>query len=801
MKFPEAPTLENEQARRRHSFRYGYIPPEHPVVDPSVVFHQARADSIDPVSDEIIRSKLWNLNADHGDTIRRVSGSNIVVEGYDFNCAITTELGDAVTLSPYSIFFAGFADEVVKWTLEHRSMNVGIRDGDSFLQDDPWVGSNHQLDTAVYSPVFVEGKLYAWVFNCAHQRELGGAQPGGLVQNATDVHTEPTFMPPIKLAENFVIREDVVDAWTRRSRLPELMRLELNSQIAGVRLARRRLLEIVARYGATTVKAVMHAMIGDTARVVGQRFAKLPNATWRDERWVAGAREGDRKLYRLCMRFEKQGDRLRVSNEGTDPAIGSFNTAPGVFRAAVLNGLLPSLAYDQYLCAAGVLRQLDIEYAPGAITSASHPSAVSTSMGSLMAIVQAHLLGAKMLSGDADLALHAFATSSGHSLSNNSLFGLDQHGQPYSDALLDTLAGGTGAFNHRDGIDYGGRTTGVGGRFADAERFEQTTPFLFLYRRELPESGGHGRFRGGVTLASAWVGHKTESNFIGSGGLLKSVTTGFGVAGGFPATSGHHWHAQDCEIQAWFALGRMPGGPAELRLAAPQGDLAPPKKYDNRLGRDDVFELVANPGAGWGDPLDRLPALVAEDLREGRVGAADAIRVYGVALDANGQVDERASGAARERARRERLGRARRPRAPRAGSHPEADHAPRLIEGVAIVCATEKAGQSAAGPIGAEASSAPVVLACARCTQALGDGVVGYRRGCAELELDLPEISPLFTSPLDETGVRLVFRQFLCPACGVAIDGEVCRPEDEPYADVVEVSRERTREGPAQGGG
>ena len=179
---------------------------------------------------------------DHGETIRRVSGSNIVVEGYDFNCAIATELGDAVTFSTFSMFFAGFADEVIKWTLEHRSMNVGIRDGDLFLQDDPWVGSNHQMDTAVFGPVFVDGKLFAWIFNCIHQREVGGAQPGGMVQDAVDVYTEPTFMPPIKLVENGVMREDVVDAWTRRSRLPELMTLELNSQVAGYNTARRAVL-------------------------------------------------------------------------------------------------------------------------------------------------------------------------------------------------------------------------------------------------------------------------------------------------------------------------------------------------------------------------------------------------------------------------------------------------------------------------------------------------------------------------------------------------------------------------------
>ena len=69
-------------------------------------------------------------------------------------------------------------------------MNVGINEGDVFLQDDPWIGTNHQMDAAVYAPVFWDGKLFAWVYNVIHQRELGGVEPGGFVQQAHDVYSE-----------------------------------------------------------------------------------------------------------------------------------------------------------------------------------------------------------------------------------------------------------------------------------------------------------------------------------------------------------------------------------------------------------------------------------------------------------------------------------------------------------------------------------------------------------------------------------------------------------------------------------
>ncbi len=767
MALTETPSLDNELQRRRASFRHGYLPPDELVVDPGLHFDTEADHSVDPVTYEVIRSKLWNLNVDHGDAIRRVSGSNIVVEGYDFNCAVTTEIGDAVTFGAYSMFFAGSADEVIKWTLEHRSMNVGVHDGDVFLQDDPWVGTCHQMDTAVFAPVFHDGKLFAWLYNCVHQREIGGSQPGGFIQDATDVYTEPTFMPPIKLAENGVVREDLVDAWTRRSRLPEMMVLELNSQMAGLNFARQRFTDILERYGAATLKGVMYQMIDTTAKTVGARLSRLPDATWRDVRYVAGARQDDPALYKICMAFEKTGDRIKVSNAGTDPSTGSFNIAAGVARAVVLNALLPTLAYDQYLCAAGVLRQLDFEFEPGAITSADHPAAVSSALGTLVTLTQAHNLGAKMVSGLDPLARHAFASPSAHTTSNNAMFGTDQYGNPFADLTLDTVAGGVGAFNFRDGIDHGGPVFAVSNRISDVEKYEQTLPFLYLYRRELPESGGHGRWRGGVTFACGWVGHRTKSSFIASGGLLKSVTQGMGIAGGYPATGGYNWHAADTDIQQWFDDGRLPGSPAELRVMAPHGDLAPIKKYDNRLGIHDVFEVLPNPGAGWGDPLDRTAALVVEDRHERRVNEEEVAGLYGVVVDAQGQLDVPGTEKKRAELRQERLRAARAARQPVEGQVTLGDDAVRVIEAVAI-------GHTSDGD----------VLACAGCGQVLAPSDGNYRMGAAELDIDMTAISPLFVAPHRETGEDLVLRRCLCPGCGDLLDTYICRPDELPFADV-----------------
>ena len=753
-------TLANERERRAASFVDGYLPPDELVIDPSLELHTERDTDIDPVTYEVLRSKLWNVNWDHQETIRRVSGSQVVVYGFDFNTTIQTEDGAGVCFGPGNLFFGGCADVVVKWTLEHRSMNVGIGEGDIFLQDDPWIGTNHQMDTAVYAPVFWEGRLFAWVYNVIHQRELGGVEPGGFVQQAHDVYSEASFFPPMKLVDAGKVREDVVDAWVRRSRLPGLMTLELRSQIAGVELARERVLGLVRRYGAGQVKGTMRRMIATTASVIGDRLRQLPDGEWSDTRYVSGAVVGDLEPYRVSLTVRKEGDRLIYSNRGTDPSVGSFNITAGVLRACIANSLLTFLCYDQYLCAAGLLEQVEFDFERGTITAAHHPSAVSTSIGLVVALVQAQHLNMKLLSGDPGTARHTFGASGCATLIYNHTFGLDQYGNPTANFPLDGIVGGLGAFPWRDGLEHGGTMSSTMNPVGSAESIEREIPMLFLYRRECTDSGGHGRWRGGACLVSAMVGHRSTEHYISSGGLAQSVTQGIGVLGGFPATGGSMWRAEDCAIRDWIADGRLPGTPEQLREMAPEGGLAPPKVFDNRLLERDVFEVIPNPGAGYGDPMLREPERVAADVRDGKTSVAEALSIYGVALgDDGGPADDHE--AVRRARLAERLAAAAGPPEPRDGTLG-------AREGLALATVAFSAD----------------ALGCAHCGRELAPRTGNYRLGSSRLELPVAALGAHFTDPREHIGHHLVWRAYLCPGCGVALDGEFCRPSDEPVWDL-----------------
>jgi N-methylhydantoinase B len=758
----------SEYAARWRSLMDGYLPPDQLAIEGGLELHAEYDEELDPITYEVLRSRLWSINQDHQDTIRRISGSGVTVYAWDFNVSIQTEDGDGVVFGPGILFFAGCADLVVKWTLEHRSGNVGIRPGDVFVQDDPWVGTNHQMDTACYAPIFVDGKLFCWVYNCVHQQEIGGVEPGGFVQQARDTYWEATAFPPLKLVENEVWREDLVDAWIRRSRLPELCHLELKSQVAGVEFARARMEETIATYGPRVVKGAMRGLIANTERAVRARLRDLPGGRWRDVRWCAGALPGDRNVYRLELAVTKEDERLVFENEGTDPPHGSFNVVPGVWRAAVLNAALPLLAWDQWLCGAGVLRCMEFRPTLGTMMAARHPAAISTSLGTTNAVTQAQYLISKMLGSSPVQRRNMVGSSALHTQVYTQMFGIDQNAAPYANFPFDGIAGGSGACSFRDGIDHGGGIISTQLRIGNVEEWERVIPFLYLYRREVPSGGGHGRFRGGTGTVTAWTGYKTAESYISSGGVVQAATQGNGLSGGYPGSGGTFWSARDTAIRDALAAGTWPSTPAELRELAPHGSLPPAKKFDNPLAEGDLFEVLPPLGAGHGDPLLRDPKLVAADVERGRLSEADAERLYGVVVG-----NAEATESLREDLRRRRLeavtqGPTNRTLQQTVASPKEAPVLGFAIETVSIL---DMAGRQ--------------VLACAHCGEVLGEPPTGYRGGCALHETKLEEIDPaVFLPPRAQVDVDLVLRHYTCPGCGSFLDSDVCRPDDPVYQDV-----------------
>ena len=208
-------------------------------------------------------------------TIQRISGSPVAMYALDLNPSILTEDGEFIYFGPYMQYMSGVTDTQVKWTLEYRSDNPGIREGDMFLANDPWVGAAHQMDVTLLCPVFWEGKLFCWVTNCLHQYDVGGITPGSFCPSARDAFDEGILIPPVKIVERGELRRDIEGVYLRASRKP------VPGGARPPRADRRQhhrhasaSSQLIARYGADVVKGVMRKIIDNAEAAFLDKLAK-----------------------------------------------------------------------------------------------------------------------------------------------------------------------------------------------------------------------------------------------------------------------------------------------------------------------------------------------------------------------------------------------------------------------------------------------------------------------------------------------------------------------------------------------
>lgn len=612
---------------------------------------QAAVEQLDPLTYEVIRHRLWAITDEMGEALKRMSGSVVVTDCNDFDIGIMDECGDEVQIGLYNTELCASMDMAVKWTLENRATNPGIAEGDMYLTNDPWVGGGlHQNDVSLYAPLFWEGELFAWTAATAHQVDLGGVAPGSWTTHATDVFWESLPVPPVKIVEGGEIRADTEDSYLRRSRVPKLVALDLRAKIGANNVAHERLRALIEKYSATTVKAVMRRMMDDAEQRLRAKLRDLPDGSWKSVAHQDQAREGDRGVYKIELEMRKHGDSLTFDFTGTDPEVdGLINCTYAGIRGGIMPLVLTMLCGDMPWSPGGIFRCFDIVSEPGTLNNANFPAGVGkASVAScwatqnavtetLAGMLDTHPVHRKKVMsvccGTWDLAL---------------LAGVDQRQQPFVTMLCDAMAGGLGARSDMDGVDTGGLACIPMGRIADVEMNEFAFPMLYLWRREEIDSGGPGRFRGGLGASSCFIPHDTP---IGAMHLVisaagKAIPQATGVSGGYPGNSTVGVLVRGSSVSDAFAAGRVPQTLAELG----EQEFVPPE-LETDLMDGDVYFTQWQAGGGYGDPLLREPVLVAGDVESGKVRPSTAHEVYGVALDDSGAVDDDATSRRREEMR------------------------------------------------------------------------------------------------------------------------------------------------------
>ncbi|TAK69432.1 MAG: hypothetical protein EPO13_05975 [Actinomycetota bacterium] len=748
--------------------RHGYLPTVELDIAPAVRLHETFDREIDPVTYQVLRSRFWNINLDHFDAIKRMSGSPIIVYMSDFNTAILTENGDNLVAGPAIQYFTGHSDLTVKWTLENRSGNPGIEDGDVFMMNDPYIGTSHQMDVAIYSPVFWDGAIFSWVMNVCHVGDIGGMDPGSFCASAPDIFQEPVVIPPVKLVRRDVLQQDVADVLVRQSRTPDMVALQLRGQVAGLRMAKERMVHMLSEYGPNVVKGVMRRMIRDASAAVERRLAQIPDGEWSETIYVGSVGPDDHDLHRLTTRLRKVGDRLIFDNAGSDPQYFAANASFTTWRSGIVCAGSALLGFDQLYCPAGIVDHLEFEPVPGKINCSEFPGGVTSSTGAVVSVHVASQVFSKMLlAADGDVKDTANATGGGSLPGFWLCSGLDRHGNFVADMTGDPLNGSLGAFPGRDGVDTGGAWWWPSSRSGNVEEWEAALPVLYLYRLEQIDSGGSGRWRGGNGNETAIMPYKSTDLVVQIISSDPAVNVTPGLAGGLPGHSGNFLHARQTAVRDLMSKGVMPASRAELdELLGGLTRLSP--KATTSFGNDDVLAVDYSAGGGYGDMLLRLPELVAADVAKSRVTEAQARSSFGVVLDHNGDPDVRETRKARQAIRDERLGRATMPQDP-VGAPVDPRDVTRISDVLGVVF----------GPSGSSR------WACGGCGAVMGSTDQNYKLGAAVLEDNPAHVDPhRYPDPTDFCDIPFVLRQFLCPSCGTVFAAECTKQSDPPTLDV-----------------
>jgi N-methylhydantoinase B len=712
---------------------------------------QSRSDTnIDPITFEVIRHKLEAITEEQAITLKNVSGSPVVTEATDFNVGIYLADGSIVNMGPQVIFHAGTMSTVIYSIIENFSDNPGINEGDMFILNDPYRGAIHQPDVSIVMPIFHRGRRIAWTGSCAHELDTGGMTLGSWAFGATDVQQEAMLLPGVKIVEGGVLREDIWQMIMGMTRLPHVVGLDFKAMIAANNVASRRFNELMQRYGAETVDRVMRIEIDSSERRLRERLKRIPDGIYRARDFLDHDGHANR-LYQVEVAAHKRGDELILDMEGSSPqAPGFINCTRSGLRGALFTGLLPILAPD-IRWNEGVLKPVTIKVPEANICNARWPAPVSGATISTAWVVQNVAVAAlsRMVAGVSDLVTEGQAVTKGQ-MSVLTLGGRDRDGGPFGTLLMDSMAGGGGAYIDHDGLDGSGDYSIPRPRIANVEANEASGPFLYLFRSFVPDTEGAGAMRGGITTALAVTPHDVDELHTMVVGHGVQVPNSVGQFGGMPGACAFHLlRKSNGDIgELVDANTRMhdlfEAGGSVQRLESKLGHFA--------LRQGDVFAYSFQGGGGYGDPIRRDPARVARDVRNGIVTRQRADEIYGVVLREDKGVDQEATAARHRAIRVERLG----------GQAPKAELPP--ATGLAEVCPVIDTSKHFRCLCGAD----------------LGPATQDWKPQSA-----MRNIRPAACGPYLTLHAELELREFVCSDCGTLLEIEVARKGQDSLANVV----------------
>ncbi len=707
-----------------------------------------RSSMVDPISFEIIRHKLHMVLEEAIAALENVSGSPITAEGHDLMVSLYDADGNLMLGGVGFLHHITSAAQAVKHLIAEFEGDPGINENDVYFLNDPYVAALHAPDVYMISPIHDGGKRVGFVANFVHVTDIGSIDPGGFSPNARSVYQEGFQTRGLKLVEGGKLRRDLLETILNMVRDPEMVQLDLRSQLAANHVAKQRMQALYADNGSDVVNDVARTLINQSEAALRDRIRLLPDGVWRVREHVdAGG------LYcTVELAVTVDGDEMVFDFTGSSPELPiGLNCTYWATWGALFAPLFPLLAWD-ITWNQGVTKPIRMIVEPGTVVNCKRPAPVSIATVGVVQVINnlSTLALSKILGASSSLRNRATAVWQG-SQAPVRTHGLDRAGRYFISPLTDSFCGAAGARANADGVDLGGELPNVVSRWANAETAELHGPLIYLYRRLIPDSGGPGKYRGGVCHEFAFSANGLPGQRLGVTLFGKGVEApmSLGLFGGYPGGNISYVTVRDVGRREQLA-GSL-GPVAESRERTSWGSF--------EIGRDDFEYIRFMGGGGYGDPLDRDPNAVLRDVVEGVVSEPAAQNLYGVILDlAECVVLADKTSLRREEIRRNRLGVA-------AGSLAKRREVP--DSGMRIGEYLQRIDSGA--------------------TQCTWCGTEVAKAGDRWKDAAVVRVAPLAgAGPGRSSSGRYSLREFFCPACATALDIEVGLPQDSfLYDDVL----------------
>lgn len=555
----------------------------------------------DPVTMEIIGNLLLSIAEEMGIALIKSAYSTNIKERRDISTAVFDPEGNMVAQAEHVAMHLGSLLGIIKEVYKGNDRNT-IMDGDMFIGNDPYNGGGtHLPDITLAAPVFADGTLIGWVANLAHHSDVGGKVPGSTSGDADSIFQEGLKIPIVKVCSRGEINRDILNFIMTNSRLPEERFGDLEAQIACNRVGITRMLEAYDRNPGKFVPS-MYALQDYAERKLKAGIEKLADGTYSFTDYMDDAGVNHPDPIKICVCITKKGNTMHFDFDGTsDQVNGPINVT--------YNGLLATIFYsikaliDPAIPSnAGIYRAFSVEAKPGSIVNAVNPAPVGERIDTCMRV-------ADVVFGALAPAVPERALAGCNSSCTSAIFsGIDSNNESKFYVYLETIAGGSGAYRDSDGLS-GVQVHMTNTSNLPVEALEMEFPLVMVEHYSLrKDSGGAGRFRGGLGIERVFKARYDNISYTGLGDRQKFLPWGLD---GAKEGSG--------------------GGYYIIRVSG-EKEILPSKCTSVPINKGDIV-VVNTPGAGGcGNPFEREEESVLKDVLLGYVSPEKALSDYGVVL-------------------------------------------------------------------------------------------------------------------------------------------------------------------------